>query len=202
MVIHMSVLTLASSSAIRAQILRNAGLDITIEPARVDEVAMIDSLRAEGATPRDIADALAEAKAARRSRPDSAALVLGCDQVLDLNGEIFGKPETPAMARAQLEALRGTAHVLHSAVVLYQSGRPLWRHVDSARLTMRRFSDAFLDRYIAANWDNIRHCVGCYQIEGPGIRLFERVEGDHFTIQGLPLLPLLSYLTLRKDIDG
>jgi septum formation protein len=202
MVIHMSILILASSSAIRAQILRNAGLKFTVEPARIDEGALTESLRAEGASARDIADALAEGKAQRRSRADSSALVLGCDQVLEFDGDILGKPDSPEVARAHLQALRGKAHVLHSALVLYQSGEPIWRHVAGARLTMRHFSDAFMDSYIAENWDDIRHCVGCYQIEGPGIRLFERVEGDHFTIQGLPLLPLLSYLTLRKDIEG
>jgi septum formation protein len=200
MVIHMSILTLASSSVIRATLLRNAGLEFTVEPARIDEGALIDSLVAEGATPRDIADALTEAKAMRRARPEREDLILGCDQVLDMDGKIFTKPESPEMARAQLMELRGRAHKLHSAAVIYHRGQPIWRHVDSARLTMRPFSDAFLDSYIAQNWEEIRHTVGCYQIEGPGIRLFERVEGSHFTILGLPLLPLLSFLTLRKDI--
>jgi len=202
MLIHMSILILASTSAIRATLLRNAGLDFTIEPARIDERALSDSLAAEGASPRDIADALAEAKAMRRARPEREELILGCDQVLEQEGRIFTKPETPDMARAQLQDLRGKAHKLHSAAVIYHRGAPIWRHVDTARLVMRPFSDAFLDDYIAQHWDDIRHCVGAYQIEGPGIRLFERIEGSHFTILGLPLLPLLTFLSLRKDIPA
>ena len=196
----MTVLTLASGSTIRATLLRNAGVEIDIRPARIDEENLRESLLAEGAGPHDIADALAEHKAMKIA--PHAPLVLGCDQILECDGRIFAKPDTPQDALAQLDALRGKTHRLHTAAVLYAAAQPVWRHVATPRLTMRHVSDAYLQAYVAAQWDHIRHCVGCYQIEGPGVRLFERIEGDLFSIQGLPLIELLSILTLRKDIDG
>lgn len=198
----MAVLTLASGSAIRAQLLRNAGVEIDPQPVRVDEDALRESLLAEGASPRDIADALAEQKALRAARRAPQALVLGCDQLLECEGRLFAKPATPEEAREHLTFLRAKTHRLHTAAVLYAQGEPVWRHVSTPRLTMRAFSDAFLDAYLAETWDEIRHCVGCYQIEGRGIRLFEKVEGDIFAIQGLPLMELLAILTLRKEIAG
>ena len=198
----MSVLILASSSTIRATLLRNAGLEIDLVPARVDEESLRESLTAEGAGAHDIADALAEQKALKIAAKNRDAMVLGCDQILECEGRIFAKPATPEDAREQLTALRGKTHRLHTAAILYHRGEPIWRHVATPRLTMRHFSDSFRDAYIAANWDQIRHCVGCYQIEGPGIRLFAQVEGDLFAVQGLPLLELLQILTRRKDIDG
>ncbi len=201
-VLSSSALILASASEIRASLLRNAGLDIVLRPARIDEENLRESLLAEGATPHDLADALAEHKALRIAARDPQALVLGCDQILECEGRLFAKPVTPEDARAQLAFLRGRTHRLHTAAVLYAQGEPVWRHVATPRLTMRAFSDAFLEAYLAAHWEDIRHCVGCYQIEGPGIRLFERIEGDLFAIQGLPLLELLTILTQRKDIAG
>lgn len=198
----MAVLTLASNSAIRATLLRNAGIEIAVRPARIDEEGLRESLLAEGAGPHDLADALAEQKALKIAAREPEALVLGCDQILDCDGRLFAKPRTPEEARDQLSALRGKTHRLHTAAVLYARGAPVWRHVATPRLTMRGFSDAFRDEYVAQHWDSIRHCVGCYQIEGPGIRLFEKVEGDLFSIQGLPLIELLAILTLRKDIAG
>lgn len=196
----MTVLTLASGSAIRAQLLRNAGVEISTQPARIDEEAIIDSLKAEGATPHDIADALAEFKAERVAHRNPDALVLGCDQLLECDGKIYSKPTSPDDARTQLQSLRAKTHRLHTAAVLYAQQKPVWRHVATPRLTMRAFSDAFLDTYVDTHWDDIRHCVGCYQIEGPGIRLFSQIDGDLFAIQGLPLLELLTVLTQRKDI--
>jgi len=198
----MSVLVLASGSAIRATLLRNAGLQIDVQPVRIDEDSLRESLLAEGATAHDIADALAEHKALRAARRNPDRLVLGCDQLLDCDGAIFSKPTDPEDARRQLTALRGRTHRLLTAAVLYHHGEPVWRHVATPRLTMRDFSDAFLDTYVEQHWDDIRHCVGCYQIEGPGIRLFSKIEGDLFAIQGLPLLELLTALTTRKDIPG
>ena len=185
----MTVLTLASGSSVRATLLRNAGVAIDVRPARIDEENLRDSLLAEGATPHDLADALAEHKALKIA--PQAPLVLGCDQILECDGRIYSKPSSPQDALAQLADLRGKTHRLHTAAVLYAMGEPVWRHVATPRLTMRAFSDAFLQSYVATQWDQIRHCVGCYQI-----------EGDLFSIQGLPLLELLSILTLRKDIDG
>lgn len=196
----MSVLILASASTIRAQLLRQAGLEIEVIPARVDEEAIRQSLEAEGATPRDIADALAEHKAMRVSRRHIETLVLGCDQILECNGRIYSKPESPEDAQAQLLSLRGRSHRLITAAVLYQGGQPIWRHVSVPVLTMRAFSDRFLRDYIAANWSQIRHCVGAYQLEGQGVRLFERISGDYFAILGLPMIELLTVLTRRGDI--
>lgn len=196
------VLTLASSSSIRLQLLRNAGLNVTALPARIDEDMIRAALEADGAHPRDIADTLAEMKARKIAERDPSALVLGCDQVLEFDRRAWAKPETPAEARAQLATLRGQSHRLLSALVLYDAGRPVWRHVGRADLTMRQMSDAWLDGYVARNWDSIRHSVGGYKLEEEGIRLFSAITGDYFTILGLPLLPLLDYLETRGFIDA
>jgi len=198
----MSILTLASASTIRATLLRNAGLEVEVRPARIDEENLRESLLAEGATPHDLADALAEHKALKIAARDPGALVLGCDQILECEGQLYAKPASPDDAIAQLTRLRGKTHRLHTAAVLYAKGEPVWRHVATPRMTMRDFSDAYRDAYVARHWDEIRHCVGCYQIEGAGVRLFQRIEGDLFSVQGLPLLELLTILTQRKDIDG
>lgn len=193
-------LILASTSATRLSMLRAAGLEpIPIAP-RVDEASVRDSLVAEGATPRDIADALAEMKARKVAEKHPDALVLGCDQVLALDRDAFAKPETPDDARQQLRQLRGKTHKLLSAAVVYENAEPVWRHVAEARLTMHRFSDAYLDDYVRRNWDSIRHSVGCYKVEEEGVRLFSAITGDHFTILGLPLLPLLAWLGNRGMI--
>jgi len=198
----MNPLILASSSAIRATLLRNAGVPVEVQPARVDESSLTASLQAEGATPHDIADALAEHKALRIAARNPSRLVLGCDQLLECDGTLYAKPESPAQAADQLRRLRGRTHRLHTAAVLFHDGQPIWRHVATPRLTMRAFSDAFLAGYLQRNWDSIRHCVGGYQIESEGIRLFSSIEGDLFAIQGLPLLPLLDILMTRQEIDG
>jgi septum formation protein len=191
---------LASGSAIRAEMLRRAGVGIDVVPARIDEVALKDALVAEGATARDIADALAETKALRVAAKHPSRWVLGCDQVLEHRGEILSKPLDPAEARAQLSRLSGSRHSLLSAAVLCDDGQPIWRHVGQVHLTMHPLSDAFIDDYVARNWDSIRHSVGCYKIEEEGVRLFSRIEGDHFTIQGLPLIEFLSFLVLRGKL--
>jgi len=200
--IHMTVLILASGSETRARLLRNAGLDIEVQPARIDEENLRLSLQADGASPAELADALAENKALKIAQKNPDGLVLGCDQILDLDGSVLTKPQGPDHARIQLQNLRGKTHRLLSAAVLYHQSRPVWRTTAIARLTMRSFSDDFLEHYLQANWHDIRQCVGCYQLEGPGIRLFSGVDGDYFGILGLPLLELLNVLTLRKDIDG
>ena len=193
-------LVLASGSEIRAQLLRNAGLEISVVPARIDEDAIRASLCAEGASPRDVADALAEFKAQRVAAKHPDALVIGCDQVLAFGPEIFSKPETPAQALDQLKALRGKPHQLLSAAVIYGEGKPLWRHVGVVRLHMRDASDAYLADYVDRNWDSIRHAVGAYKLEEEGVRLFARIDGDYFNVLGLPLVELLSYLTLRGTL--
>ncbi|MCE0506283.1 Maf family nucleotide pyrophosphatase [Roseivivax sp. GX 12232] len=193
-------LILASQSEIRATLLRNAGLSFRIAPARIDEEAVRASLVAEGAPPRDQADALAEMKARKISEKHPGALVLGCDQVLALKGEVFAKAPDRDTARAQLLRLRGETHTLLSAAVLYQDAEPLWRHVGVVRLTMRSFSEDYLDAYLDRNWESARHSVGVYKLEEEGVRLFAQIQGDHFSVLGLPLLELLNYLTLRGDL--
>ena len=193
-------LILASSSATRLRLLQAAGLDVTPHNPRIDEAALRASLQADHANPRDIADALAEMKARKIADRMPEALVLGCDQVLEFRHKAWGKPDTPAEAVEQLSAFRGHSHKLLSAVVLYDAGQPIWRFVGEVLLTMRFVSDDWLQGYVARNWDSIRHSVGGYKLEEEGIRLFSTIEGDYFTILGLPLLPLLGYLGERGFI--
>jgi septum formation protein len=149
----------------------------------------------EGASPRDMADALAEAKALRCAGRHPAGLVLGCDQILEFRGRAWSKPKSREEAHHQLTDLRGQTHVLWSAAVLYRDGAPIWRHIGEARLTMRAFTDTYLSGYLDRNWPQIAGSVGGYRIEDEGVRLFSAISGDHFTILGLPLIPLLLYLS-------
>lgn len=193
-------LILASKSAARAGILRGAGLSFEQVAAGVDEDSIKAGLRAEGASPLKQAELLAETKAlkASRARPE---IVLGADQMLDLEGEGFDKPPSLDAAREQLLRLRGRTHILQTALVACIEGAPVWRHVAQPRLTMRAFSDAFLDNYIEQEADTLLDTVGGYRLEGRGAQLFERIEGDFFSILGLPLLPLLTWLRDRNAIS-
>jgi septum formation protein len=184
---------LASTSSARRALLAAAGVEFEAVSPGVDEEAAKAALAAEGLTPRDMADALAELKALKVSsrRP---GLVIGADQTLDLDGETIDKAATLEAARARLLSLRGRRHKLHSAVVAAIDGRPIWREVSSATLTMRPFSDAFLEDYLAAEGEALLGAVGCYRLEGLGAQLFERIDGDYFTVLGLPLLGLLDLL--------
>ena len=186
----------------RATLLRNAGVAFETVVPRIDEAAIRDALVAERTSPRDIADALADLKAQRVAARHPDAVVIGCDQVLAQGTRLFAKAGSLEEARAQLVALRNTQHRLLSAVVVYQADQPLWRHVGEVRLTMRDFTDTWLDLYLARNWDTVRDAVGCYKLEAEGVRLFSRIEGDYFTVLGLPLLNLLSYLALRGTIES
>lgn len=191
---------LASGSEIRQTLLRNAAVPFEVVVGRIDEESVKDALVQEGAAPRDIADALAEGKARKVSMKHPDALVIGCDQTLSFKGRLISKPRNMAEARAQLSEMRGERHKLLSAAVIYKNGEPKWRHVGEVRLEMKQISDAYLDDYLTRNWDEIRHSVGAYMLEAEGVRLFSRIDGDYFTVLGLPLLPLLAYLSERKVI--
>lgn len=191
---------LASGSAIRTQMLNQAAVEHVVQIARVDEEMIKASLVAEGAPPRDIADALAEMKAAKISEKNPGALVIGCDQVLEHAGTLLSKPKSADDALLQLQKMRGDRHTLLSAAVIYENGKPVWRHVGVVRLRMRGASDAYLQDYVGRNWDSIQHAVGAYKLEEEGVRLFSRIEGDYFNVLGMPLLEILNYLTLRGEI--
>jgi nucleoside triphosphate pyrophosphatase len=190
---------LASASPFRRKMLEAAGLSLEVVPADVDEAALKRALTAR--TPRPgpaaVAQALAQAKAQAVAGRHPGALVIGADQVLALGDELFNKPGSLAEARTQLERLRGRTHRLHTAAALAHDGKIVWTRVGEATLTMRGFSAEFLDGYLARCGDAVCRTVGAYEIEGAGIQLFERVEGDHFTIIGLPLLALLAELRSR-----
>lgn len=192
---------LASGSAIRAELLQQTGVPFSVQTARVDEDGAKRALLAEGASPRDIADTLAEMKARKVSDKTQGAMVLGCDQVLDFDGQLLSKPHTPEEALTQLKAMRGKRHTLLSAAVIYQDGEPVWRHVGQVRLRMRMSSDAYLRDYIDRNWDSIQHAVGAYKLEEEGARLFATIDGDYFNVLGMPLLEVLNFLAVKGVID-
>lgn len=194
-------LILASSSAIRRKMLEDAGLEFTAQAARVDEETIRAGLAADGVSPRDQADALAEAKAVKLSARHPEAMAIGCDQILDFEGAVFSKPRARAELKDQLRQLSGSRHRLFSAVVIAEAGKPTWRHIGQADLFMHPLSEPYIESYIARNWDEIRHCVGGYMIESEGLRLFNRIEGSTFNILGLPMTELLSYLILREVIE-
>ncbi|MEM8631518.1 MAG: Maf family nucleotide pyrophosphatase [Pseudomonadota bacterium] len=198
----MTNILLASASTIRRQLLAQAGVSSEVEIARIDETAIRASLEAEGAHPRDVADALAEAKARKVSGRHPEKLVIGCDQILALKSEILVKAETREAAEDTLRQLRGETHHLYSAAVVYDGGQAVWRHVGVVRLTIRSFSESYLAGYLDRNWPDVSDAVGCYKLEKEGIRLFSQIQGDYFDVLGLPLLPLLSYLSLRGEIEA
>lgn len=194
------MIVLASGSLTRQAMLAAAGVDFVVDTAPVDEGAVKAALRQENADPVLAAETLAELKAVRVSVRHPGAIVLGADQMLDHNGAWFDKPEDTAAVRRHLQALRGTTHRLVSAAVAVRDGRRLWACSDQAVLTMRHFSDGFLDRYMDKAGAAVLSLVGAYQLEGLGAQLFARVEGDHFTILGLPLLAVLDFLRENGEL--
>jgi septum formation protein len=191
---------LASQSASRRAMLDAAGVSYAAMPAHVDESAVKDSLLAEGHGPRQIADALAELKAVKISLAQPVPLVIGSDSVVAIDGRLFEKPTDRAEAARHLALFSGRTMSLVSAVVVAEGGRPVWRHVEEARLIVRPLSAQFIDAYLDQEWPAIAGCVGCFRMEGPGVQLFDRVRGDHFSILGMPLLPLLGYLRERGEM--
>jgi septum formation protein len=187
-------LILASASVSRRALLAAAGLDFAVLPADIDEAEVKRGARAEGMDAQGAALRLAELKARCVAEDDPDALVIGADQILVCDGAWFDKPVDVAAAREQLRALRGRWHVLATAVVCQQGWRRVWHHVAVPRLAMRDFSEEFLDRYLAGEGADVTSTVGCYRLEGRGVHLFTRIEGEHAAVLGLPLLPLLAFL--------
>jgi septum formation protein len=190
----MSVLVLASASAARQRLLADAGVVAETDPADIDESAIKEECRSTGRSSIECATRLAEAKARAVAARHQGRLVLGADQLLDCDGEWFDKPRDHAEARGQLKRLRGRSHELVTAATIVRDGQRLWQAVEQPRVTMRNFSDAFLDRYLDATGERVLKTVGGYELEGIGAQLMERVEGDYFAILGVPLLPLLDFL--------
>lgn len=195
-------LVLASGSPFRRKMLADAGLAFDVSPAEIDERAVEAAVADTGVTPAELGAILAEAKALDVSVRNPGKIVIGCDQTLSLGDEVLHKPRDMEDARRRLLALSGRTHELHSAIVLARGEDVLLRHVSTARLTMRALDPAFIGRHLSRVGDRVLSSVGAYQIEGEGIQLFEAIEGDHFTIVGLPLLPLLAGLRNLGAIDG
>ena len=194
-------LILASQSASRGAMLDAAGVIYSAQPARVDE----DGVKAAmaGQPPRDIADALAQLKALKVSQGNPGALVLGSDSIVALaDGTLLDKPVSREDAAHHLRAMSNGTHDLWSAAVIVENGEPVWRHVERARLFVRPLSEEFLAAYLDQEWPAIAGCVGCFRIEGPGVQLFSRIEGSHFTVLGMPLLPVLGYLRTRGEMTS
>lgn len=189
--------TLASGSASRRALLAAAGVAAEAALPNVDEESFRKALRADGVPVRDQAMQLAELKAVRVSQ-GRPGLVIGGDQMLALGDDAFDKPKDMGEARRHLERLSGQTHTLETAIVVCEEGRPVWRHLARPKLTMRPLSPAFIDGYLEACGEKLLSTVGAYQLEGLGAQLFTRIEGDYFSILGLPLLPLLDYLRIRK----
>jgi septum formation protein len=193
---------LASASKTRAQLLENAGVAVACMPAHVDEDQAKESLKAEGATPAQIAESLAELKARKIARRMPGVLVIGADQTLELGGQLFDKPPDMDHARAHLQAFSGRTHRLNAAVVVMRDDQVLWHINDHADLTVRPLDAAFIERYLAAVGEDALGSVGAYRLEGLGAQLFEAVRGDFFTVLGLPLLPLLGFLRQHGAVEG
>lgn len=191
------MLILASASKTRADMLRDAGVVFVAKPANIDEASITASMVAENAPPRDIADALAELKAQRIAQRNPSDMVLGVDQVLVCSGKLVNKAANLTEAAETLRFLRGKPHELFSAAVIYENNAPVWRHVGRVQLQMRDFTESFLQGYIERNGDALLASVGCYQLEGEGAQLFSRIDGDYFTVLGMPLLAVLGFLRTR-----
>lgn len=193
---------LASGSKTRHRMLKSAGVDADAICALIDEDAIKETLIAEAVPARDIADSLADAKARSVSMMHPGRIVLGADQILVQGERVFSKADTVEQAKTTLKALSGQSHQLISAAVIYEGGQPVWRAVTTAILTVRDLSDEFIDQYLAVLGGDAFWSVGCYQLEGLGAQLFSKIDGDYFTILGLPLLPVLDFLRGRGIVPA
>ncbi|PDT83546.1 Maf-like protein [Sinorhizobium sp. BJ1] len=197
-----SSLVLASASPFRRALLENAGLTFAARAAQLDERALERPLEEAGASPTEVALALAEAKARNVSRHFDGALVIGSDQTMSLGARVYHKPKDMAEAAEHLLSLAGETHSLNSAIVIVRDGDVLWRHVSTAHMTVRPLDRTFVERHLKRVGEKALSSVGAYQLEGEGIQLFEKIDGDYFTILGLPMLPLLSKLRELGSIDA
>ena len=196
-------LVLASASMPRRKLLEGAGLSFTTQAAGLDEEAMRNAMGLQGTVePSDVAEVLARAKAEAVSAGAGGSFVIGADQIMAVGDKIYGKPSSLEDARGRLLDLSGKSHQLHTAVVVATGGATIWAHTDVATLTMRRLSPEFIGRYLATAGQGVLAAVGAYQVESLGIQLFEKIEGDYFSILGLPLLPLLDALRREGAIEG
>ncbi|MGY9052961.1 MAG: Maf family protein [Rhodobacterales bacterium] len=195
-------IVLASQSMARQNMLRQAGVEFEVKPARIDEEAIIKSLLADGATTNDIVDALAEYKALRVAGSHPDGLIIGSDQILVCEKKIYSKAQNLEQAKTTLKELRGKSHQLLSAAVIFEDGKPVWRTVSRAQLFMRNYSDEYLDDYLKYCGSDILSSVGCYFLEDKGVNLFSRVQGDYFTVLGFPLLDVLEFLRNRGVIPS
>ncbi len=193
---------LASASPIRKRLLEAAGVILDVRPAMIDEETVRQSLQAENVTSMEMATSLAELKARRISRSSDQHLTIGCDQILEFEGEICSKSRRHEDARLLLRRLRGKSHSLYAAAVICEQGTPVWRSVSSARVTMRSYSDAYLESYLHRGGENLRGSVGCYHIEEEGIRMIAELSGDIYAVYGLPMIALLGYLIDRGILDS
>ena len=198
----MTPLILASQSPFRRMLMENAGLAFETQAATIDERAVEAALAGQNPRPQHIAEALAIEKARDVARRNPDALVIGSDQTLSLDGRVFHKPADMVDAKAHLLAMSGRTHALNSGIALVQGDRTLWSHVSIAHLTMRPLTEPFVERHLVRVGTRVLASVGAYQLEGEGVQLFERIDGDYFTILGLPLLPLLAKLRDLGAIDA
>ena len=188
---------LASKSQIRSELLLKADLKFTAIDANIDEKEVKSSYINKGYSARDLADILAAMKAKKLSCKYLDKLVIGCDQIMECNGQILSKANNPTDLADQLKFLRSKSHTLYSACVVYFANKAEWRFIGSATITMRNLSDEYISKYVDDNWDEVKHCVGGYKIENTGISFLSKINGDYFSILGLPIIQLLDYLVNR-----